>query len=75
MKMVLYFTGVLFVFPLSQQFDYNWYKAKIWNVGPSGNIKAKARSNSVAFRMSVNGLNPSKPIYIKDFDLYIEKLE
>lgn len=57
------------------QFNYNKYKAQIWNVGPTGDIKAVARSNSVAFRMNVNGLNPSKPIFIKDFDLYIEKLE
>lgn len=62
-------------FLTSCQFNYNKYKAQIWNVGPSGDIKAMARSNSVAFRMNVNGLNPGKPIYIKDFDLYIEKLE
>lgn len=56
-------------------FNFNKYKAKIWNVGPSGDIKAVARSNSVAFRMNVNGLNPNRPIYITDFDLYIERLE
>lgn len=57
------------------QFNYNKYKAQIWNVGPSGDIKAVARGNSVAFKMNVNGLNPTKPIYIKGFDFYIEKLE
>lgn len=60
------------------QFDY--YTAKIWNIGPWGELKATIGNNSIKFKL-VAEVQPSDDIHLglnmkfSDFDLKIEQME
>lgn len=56
------------------KFEFGKYKAEIWNLGPSGDIKGRTSDNSLAFKITTKSITDIMKGKF-NYTLNVDKLE